>query len=84
MPGSRKNKRSGPSLLQRIGRTLPREGEYVQIFEGYSKIAEGTVVTADEQNVTIAGRHGLIDLDTFELRRGLNDGSLSIRRPGGF
>lgn len=81
MPGSRKRNRGG-GLLQRIAQSLPREGEYVQVFEGYTKIAEGTVVAADESTVTIASQHSLIDLDTFELRRGLHDGSVSIRRPG--
>lgn len=83
MPDSRRHKRSS-SLIQRISRTLPREGEYVQIFEGHSKIAEGTVIAIDEQFITIAGPHTLIDLDTFELRRGLNDGSVSIRRLSGY
>jgi hypothetical protein len=83
MPGSRRQKRGG-GLIQRISRVLPREGEYVQIFEGHSKIAEGTVIAIDEQFITIAGQHNLIDLDTFELRRGLNDGSVTIRRLSGY
>ena len=61
------------------GSFMPREGEYVEIFDLGRLVATGTVIVVDAETVSIAGR-GIIDLDTMELRRGLNDGSMTIRR----
>ncbi len=61
------------------GSFMPREGEYVEIFDLGRLVATGTVIVVDAETVSIAGR-GITDLDTMELRRGLNDGSMTIRR----
>lgn len=68
------------SLLERISAGMPRAGEHVVIYRFGQKLAHGFVITMDSVTVTIAEPQGLIDLDTLELRRGLNDGTISIRR----
>jgi hypothetical protein len=68
------------SLLRRLERTrLPRVGETVKVYQHERLIASGQVISVDHQFVTIAG-NGLVDLDTEELRRGLHDGSVRIKR----
>lgn len=62
---------------------MPRPGENVEIYQHQRLVAEGTVITVDAHTVTIAGPGGLIDLDTTELRRGLNDGSIIVKRHRG-
>jgi hypothetical protein len=70
------------SLLRRLQwGMMPRPGENVAIYQHERLIAAGVVIAADAKTVTIAGVNGLIDLDTTELRRGLNDGSIIIKRP---
>jgi hypothetical protein len=70
------------SLLRRIeGSRLPRPGETVEVYQLNRLLAAGTVVAADAQTITIAGVRGLIDLDTEEVRRGLRDGSIEVKRP---
>jgi hypothetical protein len=69
------------SLLERIrGYRLPRPGETVQVYQHHRLIASGVVVAVDAETVSIASDKGLIDLDTTELRRGLADGSIEIKR----
>lgn len=58
---------------------MPHEGDEVEIYQRHQLLAAGTVISLDHKTVTIADRSGLIDLDTDELRRGLNDGSIHIR-----
>lgn len=71
------------SLLRRLeSRMMPRPGEDVDVFQHEQMIASGVVVASDSKTVTIASMRGLIDLDTTELRRGLNDGSISVKRRG--
>jgi hypothetical protein len=82
---ARNNRRSEEenfmSLLRRLERgMMPRPGENVEIFQHNRLIASGIVVAADAHTVTVAGAHGLIDLDTTELRRGLHDGSIIVKR----
>lgn len=68
------------SLLRRIERSrLPQVGEMVRVFHHEHLLASGRVICSDHQFVSIAG-NGIIDLDTEELRRGLNDGSIRIER----
>jgi hypothetical protein len=70
------------SLLRRIQQGgMPRPGEVVEIYQHNALLAAGTVVAVDEKTVSVAGKRGLIDLDTTELRRGLSDGSIRIHRP---
>lgn len=71
------------SLLRRLMGRMPRPGETVEIYQLNRLLAAGTVVAMDEKTVTVADSRGLIDLDTETLRRGLNDGSISIKRPSG-
>lgn len=72
------------SLLRRIERNrLPQVGEVVRIFQHGRLIASGRVICSDRQFVSVAGR-GIVDLDTDELRRGLNDGSIRIEREVNF
>lgn len=69
------------SLLRRIEwGMMPRPGENVEIFQHQRLLASGVVVAADAHTVTIAGGGGLVDLDTTELRRGLNDGTIIVKR----
>lgn len=69
------------SLLQRIEwGMMPRPGETVEIFQHERLLAEGLVITVDSTSVTIASPGGLVDLDTTELRRGLKDGSIIVKR----
>ncbi|HEX2907789.1 MAG TPA: hypothetical protein VHO69_13050 [Phototrophicaceae bacterium] len=71
------------SLLRRIERNrMPQVGEVVRIFQHERLLAGGRVICADHHCVSVAGK-GLIDLDTDELRRGLNDGSIRIERDPG-
>lgn len=68
------------SLLRRIQENrMPREGELVKIFQDERIIAQGYVVSVDRKTISIAG-HGIVDLDTNEVRRGLHDGSIRIER----
>lgn len=60
---------------------MPRPGETVEIYQFNRLLAAGVVVVADSQMVSVAGAMGLIDLDTTELRRGLHDGSIVVKRP---
>lgn len=70
------------NLLRRIhGNRMPRPGENVEIYQHNRLLAAGVVVAADAQTVSIAGDRGLVDLDTTELRRGLQDGSIVVERP---
>lgn len=70
------------SLLQRIQRNrMPRPGEIVQVYQHNRLLAAGVVVNVDTDTVTIADVGGLIDLDTVEVRRGINDGTITINRP---
>ena len=70
------------SLLDRIQRNrMPRPGEEIEVYQHNRLLAAGVVVNIDVETVTIADSSGLIDLDTKELRRGINDGSISIKRP---
>lgn len=59
---------------------MPQPGETVEIYQQRHLLASGFVVSVDHKTVTIAGPGGLIDLDTTALRRGLNDGSIIIKR----
>jgi hypothetical protein len=59
---------------------MPRPGEHVEIYQHERLIASGVVVAADARTVTVAGVRGLIDLDTTELRRGLHDGTIIVKR----
>jgi len=59
---------------------MPRPGETVRIYHRNRLLASGIVVIVDTQTVSIAGAQGLIDLDTTELRRGLNDGTITVER----
>lgn len=69
------------SLLQRIQASrMPQPGETVEIYQHNRLLAAGVVVAADAHTITIAGRRGLIDLDTTEVRRGLHDGSVVVKR----
>ncbi len=69
------------SLLRKLReRMIPRVGEFVAIYQDGRLLAEGTVVAADQRTITIAGKNGLIDLDTTTLRRGLGDGSIIVQR----
>lgn len=69
------------SLLQRLNASrMPRPGENVEVYQHNKLLAQGVVVAADVQTVSIAGPGGLIDLDTTELRRGLHDGSIVVKR----
>lgn len=69
------------SLLERIERgRMPRIGEQVEIYQKKHLLAAGTVIAIDASTVSIAGKNDLIDLDTTELRRGLGDGSIEVRR----
>lgn len=68
------------SLLRRLERhRLPRLGEYVTVLEYGKLLAKGSVIGANSQYITIAGK-GIVDLDTDALRRGLNDGTVEIIR----
>lgn len=68
------------SLLRRIERSrLPQVGEIVRVFQHERLLASGRVICSDHHFVSIAGK-GIVDLDTDELRRGLNDGSIRIER----
>lgn len=70
------------SLLRRLQwGMMPRPGENVAIYQHERLIASGVVIASDAKTVTIAGGSGLVDLDTAELRRGLNDGSIIVKRP---
>ncbi len=69
------------SLLRRIEwGMMPRPGETVEIFQHQRLLAEGLVITVDTRTITIASPDGLVDLDTTELRRGLKDGSIIVKR----
>ena len=69
------------SLLRRLReRMLPKVGEVVAVYQDGRLLAEGTVVAADKHTITIAGARGLVDLDTDTLRRGLGDGTISVKR----
>ena len=69
------------SLLRRFNESrMPRPGETVQIYQFNRLLASGVVVAVDTQTVSIAGRRGLVDLDTAELRRGLGDGTITVKR----
>ena len=68
------------SVLRRIHENrMPRVGEVLKIFQNERIIAHGYVVNVDRKTISIAG-HGIIDLDTDEVRRGLHDGSVRIER----
>lgn len=68
------------SLLRRIERNrMPQVGETIKVFLHERLLASGQVICSDHQSVSIAGK-GIVDLDTDELRRGLNDGSIRIER----
>jgi hypothetical protein len=68
------------SLLRRIERNrMPQVGEIVKVFQHEQLIASGQVICSDHRFISIAGK-GIVDLDTDELRRGLNDGSIRIER----
>lgn len=70
------------SLLQRLNASrMPRPGEHVEIYQHNRLLAQGVVVAVDGHTVSIAGPSGLVDLDTNELRRGLHDGSITVKRP---
>jgi len=70
------------SLLRRLQwGMMPRPGENVEVYQHERLIAAGTVIASDAKTITIAGSDGLVDLDTTELRRGLNDGSIIVKRP---
>jgi hypothetical protein len=58
---------------------MPREGEVLRIYRQGRLIASGYVISADRQNICIAGK-GIIDLNTDGVRRGLRDGSIRIER----
>lgn len=58
---------------------MPQVGEIVKVFQHERMIASGRVICSDHQSISIAGK-GIVDLDTDELRRGLNDGSIRIER----
>ena len=69
------------NLLQRLEASrMPRPGENVQIYQRHHLLAAGVVVAVDSQTVSIAGAKGLIDLDTSQLRQGLNNGSITVKR----
>ena len=69
------------NLLQRLEASrMPRPGETVEIYQHNRLLASGMVIAVDIQSVSIAGEAGLIDLDTNELRRGLNDGTITVKR----
>ena len=68
------------SALRRIHENrMPRAGEVVKIVQDERIIAQGFVVNVDRKIISIAG-HGIVDLDTNEVRRGLHDGSIRIER----
>lgn len=68
------------SLLKRLERNrLPRAGEQVRVYQHERLIARGQVIAVDHRTISIAG-NGLVDLDTEEMRRGLNDGSVRVER----
>lgn len=70
------------SLLRRLKwGMMPRPGEHVEVYQHERMIAAGVVVASDAHTVTIAGGAGLVDLDTTELRRGLHDGTITVKRP---
>jgi hypothetical protein len=69
------------NLLQRLEASrMPRPGENVQIYQHHRLLAAGVVVAVDAETVSIAGAKGLVDLDTAELRQGLNNGSITVKR----
>lgn len=72
------------SLLRYFESRMPHPGETVQIYQHNRLLAAGLVVSVDARTVTIAGAMGLVDLDTTELRRGLGDGSITVKRQGDF
>lgn len=68
------------SLLRRLERNrLPRPGEQVRVYQHERLIARGRVIAADHRTISVAG-NGIVDLDTEEMRRGLNDGSVRVER----
>lgn len=68
------------SVLQRIRENrMPKVGEVLKIFQNDQMLAHGYVVNVDRRTISIAG-HGIIDLDTDAVRRGLHDGSMRIER----
>ena len=68
------------SLLRRIERNrMPQVGEVIKVFQHERLIASGRVICSDHQFISVAGK-GIVDLDTDELRRGMNDGSIRIER----
>jgi hypothetical protein len=67
------------SLIRRLMGGIPRPGELVEIYERGRKIAAGRVIIVDEKIITIAGK-GIFDLDIAELRRGMSDGSIVVKR----
>lgn len=74
--------RFGTGIVTMIERVeiyrMPRPGEKVEVFQLRRLLARGTVITVDAEIVSIADTRGLVDLDTYELRRGLRDGSVTI------
>lgn len=76
----RRNNRSLLRIIRSGG--MPHVGEYVEVYQHKQLLAGGNVITADQSMISIAGTSGIVDLDTLELRRGLFDGSITIKRPG--
>lgn len=69
------------SLLRRLReRNMPRPGEDVAIYQNNHLLAAGKVIAVDNSTVTIAADDGLVDLDTEQVRRGIHDGSIEIKR----
>lgn len=58
---------------------MPQAGERVRVYQLNRLIAQGRVICADSDMISIAG-DSLINLDTDEIRRGLHDGSIRIER----
>ncbi len=68
------------SVLRRIHENrMPRVGEVIKLYQKECIMAHGYVVNVDRKTISIAGK-GIVDLDTDEVRRGLNDGSIRIER----
>jgi hypothetical protein len=69
-------------LLKRL--MWPRKGDEVQIYKSGEMLIEGHVIHGDDRSITILGRNSAtLTLNTAELSRGIDDGSIVVKKKTG-